>query len=72
MVTTSESVFHHLRGFRCATRQVIDWTQNGFSDLNILHFATHPETDEGYSPSLLGEDEVRALAAPMFGDNGQF
>ena len=50
--------------FLCGTQQVVDWTQRGMSDEDIMQITTAPEVDGGYSPSLLGDDEVRVLATP--------
>jgi len=48
--------------FTCTTQQIVEWTQNGLSDTDILHRLAGHEGNEGYSPSLLDEEEVRQLA----------
>ena len=48
--------------FTCATQQMLEWTQNGLHDEEILHILTDQDAYDGYSPSLLDEDEVRQLA----------
>ena len=50
--------------FVCSTPQMVRWTQSGFNDEEILHFTAEHEAAAGYSPSLLDQDEVRALATP--------
>ena len=50
--------------FVCTTAQIVELTQGGFSDNEILHQVVGLETSAGYSPSLLADDEVRALATP--------
>jgi len=51
--------------FDCPTVQMIQWTQAGLSDQAILDHATDHEALSGYSPSLLSEDAVQALAVPI-------
>ena len=48
--------------FDCSTAQTLLWTQDGLSDQEILHQAADQDAQTGYSPSLLSETEVRALA----------
>ena len=48
--------------FTCTTQQIVEWTQNGLPDTDILHRLAGHEGNEGYSPSLLDEEEVRQLA----------
>ena len=49
--------------FNCATTRIVELTQGGFSDDEILHDVVNQEAASGYSPSLLDDDEVRALAS---------
>eukprot|EP00435_Cladocopium_sp_Y103_P012288 s1774_g3.t1 len=48
--------------FACSTAQLVDLTQLGFDDTAILDHVTEAEAAEGYSPSLLDEEEIRQLA----------
>ena len=48
--------------FDCPTAQTLIWTQAGLSDQEILSQAVDQDALSGYSPSLLSEAEVRALA----------
>eukprot|EP00435_Cladocopium_sp_Y103_P055128 s641_g18.t1 len=51
--------------FACATTDLVDWTQNGLSDDEILGHVVQHEVEDGYSPSLLDHDEVRELAVTI-------
>ena len=57
--------------YACPTTQIVRWTQDGLSDAEIVGHIAEREVEDGYSPSLLGEDEVRALAAPRNGSDLQ-
>lgn len=46
----------------CPTAQMIQWTQAGHSDQDILDRIVHDDGQMGYSPSVLDYEEVRALA----------
>ena len=48
----------------CTTLDMVRWTQEGLSDMEILHLTTNHEASAGYSPSLLDEEEMHALATP--------
>eukprot|EP00435_Cladocopium_sp_Y103_P025065 s1548_g6.t1 len=46
----------------CSTVQIVQWTQEGLSDSEIIDRTLDNQVADGYSPSLLDQDEVRALA----------
>ena len=48
--------------FDCPTSNMIRWTQSGLSDQEVLDRITYNDANSGYSPSLLADDEVSALA----------
>eukprot|EP00435_Cladocopium_sp_Y103_P056468 s2453_g19.t1 len=48
--------------FQCPTSQTVSWTQEGLSDDEILELTLHDQAMDGYSPSMLDPEEVRALA----------
>ena len=48
----------------CPTDQVVRWTQQDLTELDIMHLMNENAPAEGYSPSLLGDEEVRSLATP--------
>ena len=48
--------------FDCPIVQIIQWTQAGLSGQEKFDRATGQDAAAGYSPSLLSDDEVRALA----------
>lgn len=50
--------------FECPTDQLVTWTQQDLTDIDILHQMGQGSPAEGYSPSLLGDEDARALAAP--------
>ena len=56
--------------YDCPTTQIVRWTQDGLSDAEILDFLAEREAGDGYSPSLLADDEVRALAVPRNDSDG--
>jgi len=50
----------------CPTDQVVRWTQRDFTELDIMRLMNENAPSEGYSPSLLGDEEVRSLATPAW------
>ena len=50
--------------YECATSQLIEWSQDGLSNHEILDQLAAPEASAGYSPSPLNDEEVRNLASP--------
>ena len=48
----------------CATSQLIEWSQDGLTEAEIIEHLSVPDVSAGYSPSPLTEAEVRNLAAP--------
>ena len=49
--------------FVCPTASISEMTQRGLSDQQILDEIYHDDAASGFSPSLLGDDEVKDLAA---------
>lgn len=50
--------------FECSNEQLVTWTQQNFTEIEFLHLMDHGSPAEGYSPSPLAEEDVRALATP--------
>ena len=50
--------------YACPTTQIVRWTQDRLSDDEIVGHIAEREVEDGYSPSLLDEEEVRALGVP--------
>ena len=48
--------------YECSTVQLVEWTQEGLSQQELLDRALQHEAVAGYSPSLLAEEDVRDLA----------
>ena len=48
--------------FVCTTQRIVEWAQNGLPDEEIIQILNEHELTEGYSPSMLNEDELRQLA----------
>ena len=48
--------------FNCDTSELVALRQRGWTDQEILDILFDDEAESGHSPSLLGEDDVRALA----------
>lgn len=56
--------------FDCPTSHLVRWTQSGLSDQEILDRITIDDAHSGYSPSLLADEEVSALATTnLFGND---
>ena len=51
-------------GFACPTRDLVQMRQDGFTDAEMLDVIYNDEVISGYSPSLLGDEDVAALATP--------
>ncbi|CAL1136308.1 unnamed protein product, partial [Cladocopium goreaui] len=58
--------------FACSTTAISDMTQRGFSDQQILDEIHNEDAASGFSPSLLGEDEMRRLATDAHADTDDF
>ena len=48
--------------FNCDTSELVGLRQRGWTDQEILDILFNEDAESGHSPSLLGDDEVRALA----------
>eukprot|EP00435_Cladocopium_sp_Y103_P062445 s1362_g24.t1 len=53
----------------CPTVQMVQLTQEGLSDAEILDRALEDQVVDGYSPDLLSQEEVRALARQEVSEN---
>ena len=54
--------------FVCSTSSISDMTQRGLSDQQIIDEIFQDDAASGFSPSLLGDDEVRDLAVMTSND----
>ena len=55
--------------FNCDTSELVALRQRGWTDQEILDILFDDEAESGHSPSLLGEDDVRALARQQDADS---
>ena len=51
-------------GFACPTESLVQMRQAGMTDDEMLNVIHNDDALSGYSPSPLGEDEIRSLATP--------
>lgn len=55
-------------GFACPTEDLVQMRQEGMTDDEVIHAIYNEGVLSGYSPSLLDDQEVRALATPNIED----